>query len=379
MYTQFGLNTKGELGTQDNTERTIYTRVGDLEIISNPEEIILPLGQNMDISIEATNSFNLKTDIAGGTPPVVTAVNTKEIDISKIEGVDNKTITDIKEILPNYKVTGNKIGRTEIIAKDSNGNIKNIWVNVVNDQAAKVSSKVANGENFTIALRSNGEVFGFGSINSENNPKKIEVPEEVVDIEAGRNHVMILGKSGKVYVLGANQKGQLGNGNLVTANELIELKSLENICKIIAKENTSYAINKDGKLFAWGEGYTKVPSEILNQENVIDAGRTYFLTDEGTVKGIKTLQEIAELPEKIVQISEGIDHILLLGETGKVYGYGKNDVGQLGNGGYNTTEVETLETVKTEDANILENIKEVSAGDRYSIVVTNERKCLYIW
>lgn len=85
-----------------------------------------------------------------------------------------------------------------------------------------------------------------------------------------------------------------------------------------------------GEVYAWGEGYNKVPALIENDKNIIDISKNYYLSDDGVVRKLKDNEEIklslneydpSEAPilekENIVQISEGEDSLLLLGESRK--------------------------------------------------------------
>ena len=58
-----GLNTNGQLGTEDNNNREIFTKIGRVEIITKPEEITIPVNTTQDIAVALSNSFNLKGDI----------------------------------------------------------------------------------------------------------------------------------------------------------------------------------------------------------------------------------------------------------------------------------------------------------------------------
>lgn len=228
-----GQNTDGQLGTTDNNARSNYTQIGYDTILTDPEEINIPVGTTMEVAIALGNSFNLKTDFKEQSKLDVASTNEKELSISTISGVDNTGVTDVTKFAKNYIITGNKIGRVNVSSVSEEGLSKNIWINVVDSETSKVSSKVSNGDGYTIALRSDGTVWGFGNINNKNHPEKYEVPEEIIDISTGKGHALLLGKSGAVYTFGANAKGELGTGN--TSTQKIPTKiSISNITKVVA-------------------------------------------------------------------------------------------------------------------------------------------------
>ena len=394
-----GLNTRGQLGTEDDIDREVFTKLGTIGITTRPKEISIPVGTTKDIAIIPSNSFNLKTDISYNAEIEAESKNTKEVLVEEISGIDNNGVTNTNNYLENYKLTGNKIGRTLVVAKSEDGDL-NIWVNVVDKEDAKVSAKVENGNRFSVALKSNGTVWtwgnnpngqlGIGTTISYNEPVQVETQEEIIDISVGENHTLILGKSGKVYSFGYNSQGQLGTGNSTTYKAPVEI-DLTNIAKVVAVGNTSYAIDKEGKVYAWGEGYNKLPESLQIEENVVDIGKNYYLTDDGIVRKISNNQELllslneynpSEPPviedEKIMQISEGNNFILMLSESGKVYSQGTNTYGQLGDGTINPRQNSISTAVKVSEGNMLQNVQEVSAGNNYAIAVTTDGK-VYTW
>lgn len=362
--------------------------------MTDPKELNIPINTEKDIIIALGNTFNLKTDIAEGAKINAFSTNEKELEAYEIPGVDNTGITNIKDIKPNYNLKGNKIGRVNLRAESTEGYAKNIWVNVVNEEGTEISSKVENGEGFTVALRSNGSVYAFGNINEKNSPEEIQVTEKIIEISVGKKHVILLGKSGTVYAIGENGSGQLGTGNTSSTKKAIKI-DLDNIEKVEATDNTSYAIDKQGKAYAFGDGYSKTPTLINKDKNIIDISKNYYLTCEGKVYRLSDDEQIMlsyneyepwedpiYVEDKIMQMSEGTDHLLLLGKTGNVYSYGQNIYGQLGDNETIPREecVTTVVKVRDENGSLvkLENIAEISAGEQYSIAVTNTGK-VYTW
>ncbi len=387
-----GLNKTGALGTEDNQNRTIFTRIGIIDIITKPENINIPVGKTEDFIITLSNSFNLKNDVAINADLDINNTNIKGISIEKINELNNDDVADLDYFKPNYRITGKKIGRVNVVVKSNEGHEKNIWVNVVDSENAKVSAKVVNGYNFTIALRSDGTVWSFGTnekgqlglsdTSNRNKPVQVKTQENIIDISSGKYHTLLLGESGTVYSFGLNNNGQLGTKNTTTYKAPVKT-TVTGIVKVVAHENTSFAITKEGKVYAWGAGYSKTPSLLGLDENVIDIDGDYYLADDGIVRTIKdkkeiqlSLNEYSEEPiienEKIVQISAGVDHILMLSESGRVYSYGKNTYWQLGDATTNSREGYISTVVRTNETGKLEKVMEVSAGDRYSIVVTED-------
>ncbi|MCI9366440.1 MAG: hypothetical protein HFJ54_08090, partial [Clostridia bacterium] len=166
-----GVNTNGQLGTEDNNSREVFTKIGHIKIVFEPKIVQIPVNTSKDIIIELCNSFNLKTDMAEGQIADTINTNEKEVTLEKIEGIDNSKVTNIKEALPNYRITGNKIGRVLIISKEKEDNKENIWVNVVDSEDSKVAAKVENGDGFTVTLKADGTIWTFGNTVGKNEPE----------------------------------------------------------------------------------------------------------------------------------------------------------------------------------------------------------------
>lgn len=344
----YGNGQNGELGTGDNAKRMTFTRIGREEIMTNPKEINVPVGSTKDIAIAFGNTFNIKTDIIQNAKIQTISANNKELSVAEIPDVDNSGIININEFAPNYKLTGNKIGRCDIIVISDGGYTKNVWANVVNDESAVASAKVVNGKDFTVTLKADGTVWEFGRLNEKNNPEKIEISEEIIDIEAGENHCILLGRSGSVYTFGENHKGELGSGNTTTYKVPRKL-NLSDITKVSANKNTTYAINKDGKVYAWGEGYSKTPVLQNKNKNIIDITKNYYLSDDGNLRKISDDTEIiSEEQARIIQISEGTESLLILTENGNVYEY------------------------REQMTKKLESAVEISCGDKYAVAVKED-------
>ena len=115
------------------------------------------------------------------------------------------------------------------------------------------------------------------------------------NISLGEKHALGITDDGKVYSWGSNEKGQLGNGNedkfsltgsptliesnVVLSNGVSNTSIISYTLKSIsASGEVSFAIDQNGKMFAWGDNILgslgtgdnsakKVPNEILTPDN----------------------------------------------------------------------------------------------------------------
>ena len=125
-------------------------------------------------------------------------------------------------------------------------------------------------------------------------------------MSAGEEHVLALDTQGKLWTWGKNGCGQLGNGTYERASSLVAVK--EELCfsKILAYNNSCYAIDVEGWLWMWGNG-----ADLVGGDNVDKATPIMITTDE-----------------KFVAIAIGSAG-LLISQSGNIWGWGNMSYGLL--------------------------------------------------
>ena len=392
VYT-VGLNDYGQLGLKDTITRSKFEKIGELEISCEPARITLNVGESKDISLALSSSFNLK--------------NNKQASGEVNKTIENETIAS----LAGNTVTGNAIGKTmlnatyEGIIGTLNTQIqkfnKNVEVEVL-PKDGKVTPKVEAGDGFTVELKADGTVWshgqnqygqlGVGDTKSYNEPQKVkiikntiknedgsktEIEDTIKDISVGNYHVLALSETGKVYAWGYGEKGQLGTGSGYSNEEPVVVKDiyrkqLQDIVKVEAGENVSFAITSKGKVYAWGNGYSSRAQLLDLPENAVDITSKYVLTGDGKVYNISTKEQLP-IVGKIVDLDEGTNHTVMLTNDGKAYAIGDNTYGQLSNGN-NVPSETTPVAVRKNSENIFTGIKEIKAGDKTTVIVTTDGK-----
>jgi len=84
--------------------------------------------------------------------------------------------------------------------------------------------------------------------------------EDIIAVSAGDAHVLALDKYGRVWAWGYGQYGQLGNGSTGNKEAPVRVKTiskegLQDIVFIDAGFNHSLAIDKYGQIWVWGRNY----------------------------------------------------------------------------------------------------------------------------
>jgi alpha-tubulin suppressor-like RCC1 family protein len=144
---------------------------------------------------------------------------------------------------------------------------------------------------------------------------------------AGAQFELAIGSNHELYSWGGDQDGQLGDGGSTEQNSPEEISLAPGVTPtaIAAGTLAGFAIGSDGNLYSWG----------LNTYGQLGNGTT---TDRSTPGAIALAPGVTP-----VAISAGWFHVLAIGSDGKLYAWGHNESGELGDG--TTTDHDTPEAV----------------------------------
>ncbi|KAF0981860.1 hypothetical protein FDP41_011721 [Naegleria fowleri] len=225
---------------------------------------------------------------------------------------------------------------------------------------------------------------GFGGLalnqlHTQTEPKESSALSliNVRHISVGLWHSMIVTNNGKLFGVGRNRYGALGIGEPESLDQLnytlpveVQLPKEVKVIKACAGKTHSIALTDDGTLFSFGfgiacgHGHTTLtgvpePVQYLFSYRVVDCsageGHSAAVTEDGKlftwglanrIKPVMVKSKAID-DEFFVQVVCGAYHGIALTATGKLFGYGKNDDGQVN--GISTTgfiSEESIEEIK---------------------------------
>ncbi|KZC03772.1 X-linked retinitis pigmentosa GTPase regulator, partial [Dufourea novaeangliae] len=162
--------------------------------------------------------------------------------------------------------------------------------------------------------------LGLGHKNHISKPSCVKIlkPEKVTHVACGRAHTLICTGAQKVFACGSDQEGQLGRGTSAVGDSasspvLVYDTGLTGpkIVELAAGSHHSLALTSDGGVLAWG-------SNLEGQLGLPD------------VSGLMNKPTKVHIPEPVKQISAGYYHSSFLTESGLVYVCGESESGKLG-------------------------------------------------
>ena len=148
---------------------------------------------------------------------------------------------------------------------------------------------------------------------------------DFVQVESAVTHSVGLDATGRVYTWGANTYGQLGDGSATTATRAIPGLAKgaldgKRIVSISSKAYGAVALDDQGKVYTWGYGVYGALGNGATANSAVPVD----ISSSGALAG-----------KKIVKISSGWYNSMAIDDQGKIYAWGNNNMGQLGTG--NTT------------------------------------------
>ena len=199
--------------------------------------------------------------------------------------------------------------------------------------------------------------------------------KNIVEMQSGST-MIALDNEGKVYTWGDNKYGQLGNGTNEGSNKPICISDIKdnalngkNIVEAKSDSYTMIAVDNDGKVYTWGD----------NSYGQLGNGTGGEYGDYSNVPiCISDIPNNALNGKNIVEVQSNSSTMIVLDKEGKVYTWGYNKYGQLGNGTNRDSNKPICISDLKDNALNGKNIVEVQSEGFTMIALDNEGK-VYTW
>jgi alpha-tubulin suppressor-like RCC1 family protein len=257
-----------------------------------------------------------------------------------------KTFCEIAEA-QQYTLAIDKNGRAWGWGNNSSGQLGN---NSITSQltpvsvlgAVKTFCKIAAGADNSLAIDKNGRAWSWGTNTNgqlgNNSTVSQRTPVSVLgavktfcQISGGSSYSLAIDKNGRAWGWGLNNQGRIGDNSLTQRLTPVSVAgAAKTFCQIGAGSQGSVAIDKNGRLWTWGVGITGQLAD-------------------GTVVSIYTPITISGATKTFCQISSGDAFSLAIDKNGRAWGWGYNNHGQIGDNSITqkNSPVSVLGAVKT--------------------------------
>jgi len=257
----------------------------------------------------------------------------------------------------------------------------------------------------------------------------LEDGETIVEFAGGADHSLAVTSNGKVFGWGGSKHGKLGTGDVAKEETVVHPKRIDGdlagvqVVSVACGDSHSCAVDSEGRLYTWGWGgdwfhgggllghgsNDKYSSPKL-VESLVDEGvgvqavtagemHTAILTTDGQVMtcgagefgrlglgGSSDVREFTLLEwiedENVVSLVSGHAFSMALTDEGRLWVWGRNDQGQLGQGGTMSLDVYSMQADPVvidefdEDRSI--EIAVIAAGHSHAALCTTQGE-LYMW
>lgn len=163
--------------------------------------------------------------------------------------------------------------------------------------------------------------LGDGTREDRNQAVAVQGLTRITGFSAGATHTLAFTNNSSVMAWGYNSHGQLGNSKIKTSKDSrtddysatpVQVDSLAGVTSVAAGGFHSLAV-AGGKVYSWGDN-------------------TYSQLGYATSETVNKAPKEVPALDGVIQVAAGGYHSLALTSGGRVWAWGKNDVGQLGPG-----------------------------------------------
>lgn len=200
--------------------------------------------------------------------------------------------------------------------------------------------------------RGQHSVLGHGDNSLCGTPRLVDINEKIASISMSGFQCAAVTEKGDLYIWGANAPGKVG-----PPSQPSKVPNLTDIKSVSCGRSHLLALNKDGRVFAWGKGY----------EGALGLGGT---EDQNAPVVVQAL-----LDHRIVQIAAGNGFSVLLSDDGTVFTCGIGDYGQTGHSSLSGRYLRVPQPIRSLAA---KKVKSIAAGQFHAACCTADGE-VFAW
>ena len=358
----------------------------------NTDEINIEYFTAEKTFVEKIKDFYLENKIAS---TIIGILLVTIIILSVILGHTSKPYTLVRDNINRLSVS-----ESTVIYIDDYSGVNGSGSNTNGELSNLISSgaiKVQEGEGFSIILDENGTVSSAGLISKY--AEELNEWRNIVDIAAGRAHVLGVDSNGRVHCVGDNTQGAcdvadsrnivkvfatangsillddagvmsysgsfIGSGSLKNYFNIIDIASSESILAILTKDHQIIVFSRDSSHYLQAESWEGIVDVACGDSFVAgldEYGKVHIEIDNDTIRS-----QVEEW-SNIIAIDAASDY--LIGFDGKkIYGVGNNRYGQFKKEELNKQRLEMVSDVEynIDDRYVSVQFKGVSNASGYLV------------
>ncbi|XP_068226088.1 X-linked retinitis pigmentosa GTPase regulator-like isoform X2 [Palaemon carinicauda] len=200
-----------------------------------------------------------------------------------------------------------------------------------------------------------GAVFTFGKSRfADNSPSKFWIKNDrILELACGDEHTAVVTESGRVFMIGSNDMGQLGLGSTKPVSKPSCVKALkpEKVKHVACGRAHTIVSCASGGVYAWGQN----GDGQLGTEDLEDRHSPVL---------------VLEVDIPVISLAAGSTHSALLNENGDVYIWGGNSEGQLG--------LDVIRQLTPKLLVLKESVVSLACGYYHTVVATESGRA-YAW